>query len=288
MRSSGYAASEGVFFFVIEGTLKLDAVVSAGWPGIESGSVTLWDAYVEEPEAEWEIGDFGEVYLEGGMVGYSELEEFAHRYLQGVPTAVVCDSDWAENRLVRDQVNQAVALPAGCGVAAVGCAPPPGEHRGWTHPFTGQPMRAKLGVDDYLAQFDPRQRHDAVLDLHVRDAKADPPGLEAAVRRAAEKKAGEEIHRGLLRELARDSTSGLVEYRPTVLARRLNRHIANIDRARDKHLDLDHVTEVVAAERVSNGSGEVRTLAPLYRLREDLRPPEHDRTLRDWLTDVSS
>jgi hypothetical protein len=106
--------------------------------------------------------------------------------------------------------------------------------------------------------------------------------------RAAEKKAGEEIHRGLLRELARDSTSGLVEYRPTVLAKRLSRHISNVDRARDKHLALDHITEVVAAEKVSNGYGEVRTLAPLYRLREDLRPPEHDRTLRDWLTEVSS
>jgi hypothetical protein len=288
VRSSGYSASEGVFFFVIEGTLKLDAVVSAGWPGIESGSVTLWDAYVEEPEADWEIGDFGEVYLYGGMVGHSELEEFANRYLQGVPTAVVCDSDWAENRLVRDQVNQAVALLAGCGVEAVGCAPPPGEYRGWTHPFTGQPIHAKLGVDDYLAQFNLKQRHDALLDLRVRDSKADPPGLEAAVARAAEKKAGEEIHRGLLRELARDSTGGLVEYRPTVLARRLSRHIANVDRARDKHIALGHITEVVAAERVSNGNGEVRTLAPVYRLREDLQPPEHDRTLRDWLTEVSS
>lgn len=288
VRSSGYAAPEGVFFFVIEGTLKLDAVVSAGWPGIESGSVTLWGAYAEEAEAEWVTGDFGEVYLDGGMAGYSELEEFALRYLQGVPTAVVCDSDWVENRLVRDQVNQAVALLAGCGVPAVGCAPPAGEYRGWTHPFTGQPVHAKLGVDDYLAQFHPKQWHDALLDLRVRDPKADPPGLEAAVMRAAEKKAGEEIHRGLLRELARDSTSGLVEYRPAVLGRRLNRDTANVDRARDKHLALGHITEVVAAEKVSNGYGEVRTLAPVYRLREDLRPREHDRTLRDWLTGVSS
>jgi hypothetical protein len=180
----GVVAPEGVFFFVIEGTLKLDAVVSAGWPGIESGSVTLWNAEDEDYEAEWEEGDLGEPYLVGGAFVQNELEEFARRYLEGVPTAIVCDSDADVNPRVRRHVQAAVRLLKQCGVPAVGCAPPPGKPLGWKHRVYGLPMHEKQGVDDWLATKPERRRHDALLDLRVWDTKSDPPGLEAAVNAA--------------------------------------------------------------------------------------------------------
>jgi hypothetical protein len=288
MLEKQFAAPEGLFTFVIEGTLKLDSVVSAEWPGIESGSVTLWDAYAEEDEAEWEQGDLGEMYLTGGTFGYSELEEFAGEHLTRTPTAVICDSDWAENPLVRKQVDKAVQQLANVGVPAVGCAPPPGRSLGWEHPVTGRLMQVKQGVDDYLATFSRLQRHDALLDLHVRDEQAHPPGLMAAVQRAVENPRGAAIHKGLLSELARDAMQdGLVEYRRSSLAKRLERDPRNVDHALKKHVALGHLTRITKAEPVSAGDDGVRSIAPVYLLREDLRAPERPRMLRDWLEDVS-
>jgi hypothetical protein len=287
VRAAGFDAPEGLFVFVIEGTLKLDSVVSAGWPGIESGSVTLWDAYAEEAEAEWEEGDFGETHLVGGMQGFSELEEFAERHLEGIPTAIVCDSDWAENRLVRDQVDKAVSLLARCGVLAVGCAPPPGESRGWTHPVTALPMVKKQGVDDYLATFTPQQRHDALLDMPVREpACDDASGLETAAHRAAQKPSGVETNFRLLQEMRQDAQpDGLVPYRREQLARRVGRNRSNVDDARDRLVKTGALTPITKAERVSNSEGGVRSIAPVYRLAAELRPTA-GRSLREWLTEI--
>jgi hypothetical protein len=217
VRETEYAAPEGLFFFVIEGTLKLDAVVSAGWPGIESGSVTLWNVYGE---------DNIDGYAYGTFRGYQELQSFASRYLEGIPTAVVCDSDWADNWMVREQVDRAVTLLEGCGVPAVGCAPPPGADLRWRHPVTDWPMHQKQGVDDFLAIFRPEDRHDALLDgLVVREpAVDDAPGLEAAARDAAGNSRGVETHRRLLRELGRRATdSGVVPWRRKALAYAIRR-----------------------------------------------------------------
>jgi hypothetical protein len=87
--------------------------------------------------------------------------------------------------------------------------------------------------------------------------------------------------------LAHDSRpGGFVEFDPTTLAKRLTRNEKNIDRARAKHEALGHITTEIEAERVVNGKDDVKMLAPLLRLREDLRPGP-SRELRDWLTDVS-
>ena len=105
---------------VMEGTLKMCAVVEAGYPAIDAGSVTLWHG--DSAEAEWETGDFGEPYLVGGFV--REIDEFARRHLAGRRVAVVCDSDWDTNELVLQQTMQVVDTLVAHGANAVACAPP--------------------------------------------------------------------------------------------------------------------------------------------------------------------
>jgi hypothetical protein len=275
-----------LFIFVIEGTLKLDAVVSAGWPGIEAGSVTLWNAEVSDELAPPPPG----VTDDGGYVRQvRELEEFARRHLQGVPTAVVCDSDWAENWMVREQVEAAVRILADCGVRAVGCAPPPGRELGWRDPLTDHPKRAKNGVDDYLymkteAGDDP---HGAVLDLIVReDGKDDPPGLAAAVQRASSRKDGRETALALLRDLGRRATdSGVVPYREKAIAASIRRGTTTVQKYRKRLEEIDALSEIAEVEYRANGSGGVAALPPRLLLATDLLPPAKQRTLRDWLSE---
>jgi hypothetical protein len=280
-----YSAPEGLFIFVIEGTLKLDAVVSAGWPGIEAGSVTLWNAEVWDELAvpPPEVEDNG-LYVKH----VRELEEFARLHLRGVPTAVVCDSDWAENWLVRAQVDAAVQILASCGVPAVGCAPPPGCELCWDDPLTGYPKRAKNGVDDWLASAielggDP---HDAMLDLIVReDGKDDAPGLDAAVDRASARADGRETARRLLRDLGRRATdSGVVPYRENAIAASIERGTTTVQTHRKRLEEIGALTQIAEVEYRRNDSGRVVAIPPRLLLRSDLIPPAHKRTLRDWLS----
>lgn len=282
VRDAGFATQEGLFAYAIEGTLKLDSVVSAGWPGIETGSVTLWDVLDDETDVDVDLDDDGAI-VGGGVVEHHELEEFAARHLVGVPTAIICDSDWAENHLVRDQVNAAVALLANVGVPAVGCAPGPGQNLGWTHPVTGHAMQAKQGVDDYLAGLDRSARHDGLLDLVVREPSLeDAPGLEAAVERATNAK-GAAGFGALLRELGRDAgADGVTPYRRKSLAGRTGRAERNVDKARDRFVERGDLTPVAEAEHYLRG-GRFGTKPPLYQLRPELVPPTRTRTLREWL-----
>lgn len=282
VRKREYAATEeGLFFFVIEGTLKLDSVVSAGWPGIESGSVTLWDAYGEDEIDEYAYGRFR---------GFEELRSFASRYLQGVAVPVVCDSDWADNWMVREQVDAVVAVLADCGVEAVGCAPPPGRPLGWKNPLTDWAMHQKQGIDDYLywdAERDaPRlseQRHDALLDIVVREPVVDDaPGLEYAVRRASGRADAQETDRRLLRELGRRTTdSGIVPWRSEALAHTTRRNERTL---RDARLRLrGRGLELLEEHEHYLTDDGVRTKPGLYQLAPELRPPARKRTLREWL-----
>jgi hypothetical protein len=137
-------------FFSLEGTLKNDAIVSAGEAAFNVPSVTLWNVEEEEYEAEWETDAGGEVYLAGRAFMANELHDFAAR-LAGTPVVVVCDSDWAHNAAVRRQAFATVLALQTAGVPAVAAAPPEGRDLGWNHAVTGHRMRAKLGVDDFLA-----------------------------------------------------------------------------------------------------------------------------------------
>jgi hypothetical protein len=281
VRAREFAAPEGLFVFVIEGTLKLDAVVSAGWPGIEAGSVTLWDAVVHD-----EVNAGNEDPADPRARFARELEDFARLHLEGVPTAVVCDSDWAENWMVRAQVDAAVSILSDCGVPAVGCAPPPGRELGWADPLTGEPKRAKHGIDDWLYLDGERPedgRHDALLDIVVREDGVDAPGLEAAVAQAWKRSDARENCRTVVRELGRRATdSGVVAYKEDAIARSLQMETKTLQRHRAKLAQTGALAEIAPVEYVRGGGG-VRAVPPRLLLRPDLVPPPRRRTLREWL-----
>jgi hypothetical protein len=269
MLRDNFAAPEGLFFFVIEGTLKLDAVVSAGWPGIESGSVTLWDAYDEDPVDEG-----------AGAIGYHELADFATRHLEGVPTAIVCDSDWSENRLVREQVDKAVRVLRDAGVDAVGCAPPPGDPLNWTFE-DGTVLYKKQGVDDYLAAEKKARRHDLLLDMPIRLTET-TEAMERHAKRSSDRSDGQATDLSLLHELIGDAgTDGLVSYNRGSLAERMGRDPRRVDDSRDRLLAEGALSFV--ASHIRERPGTWVTRPALYRLADDLRPLA-SRTLRDWLS----
>jgi hypothetical protein len=101
-----------VVFFVLEGTPKTDAVLSAGGVAFGVPSVTCWDP--------------------------CELTVFASRCLQGKTLLVVPDADWATNWQVERQALKIRTLLRRRGVDAYVCAPP----------FDAIPYYK--GVDDHL------------------------------------------------------------------------------------------------------------------------------------------
>jgi hypothetical protein len=98
-------------FFVIEGCLKADAILSQGEAVFSVPSVTLWDA--------------------------PELEDFARMYLLGKFVVIVPDADWKENDAVVTQALLCRTFLRRLGIEAVVAAPPiESGHK---------------GVDDFLA-----------------------------------------------------------------------------------------------------------------------------------------
>jgi len=289
VRAAGYATPEGVMFLALEGVLKCDAIVSAGWPAIETGSVTLWRS-----EAEWVTG-FGDEEEGPEYAGIlNELAEFAERYLQGVKVAVVCDSDWIVNDRVRRQVKQTVALLAECDVEAVGCAPPQGDPLGWVDPRTGLERHEKLGVDDYLARErdDGRDTHAALLQMPVQEPGPDE-ALEALIAELAEVRGaggrrprsdGLNTVRLLLHELQeRGGPAGITAYAATELEEAIGRDRKRVLEARRKLESAGRLDEILAEQKVWNGGDDFKTIPALVRLSEDLRPPVQGRRLGDWL-----
>jgi hypothetical protein len=111
-------------FFVIEGTLKNDAIVTASEAAFNVPSVWQWDA--------------------------PELEPFARSYLGGKHVFIVPDSDWAENPEVTLAAFAArAALRRILGAPWVHVAAPTPEPA--YCPLHDEPAGAKRGVDDYLA-----------------------------------------------------------------------------------------------------------------------------------------
>ena len=101
-------------FFVIEGCIKADAVLSTGEAVFSVPSVTLWDA--------------------------PELPQFIEAYLQGKEVVIVPDADWFENAAVKRQAMLCRSFLRSQGLRALVAAPP----------IEGVKDEIK-GVDDYLA-----------------------------------------------------------------------------------------------------------------------------------------
>src|SRR5262249_31462343 len=87
-----------VVFFILEGTPKTDAVLSAGGVAFGVPSVTCWNTH--------------------------ELCTFAHRHLQGKTVLIVPDADWGINWPGDCQAPKIRTLVRGRGIDAHVCAPP--------------------------------------------------------------------------------------------------------------------------------------------------------------------
>lgn len=134
--------ADSVVFFVLEGELKADAVLSADGAVFSVPSVTLWDSCVE-------LDRFLSAYIIG--------EEGRPKMLVVVP-----DADWYTNWMVASQARQVQARLHQLGVLNAYIAAPPFE------------LNLK-GVDDYLAA------GLKLADLDVIDYEP-PPGLDEYVR----------------------------------------------------------------------------------------------------------
>lgn len=272
---------DDLFFVVLEGTLKMCAVTEAGFPCIDAGSVTLWGSSFVSGDVE--LDEFGDPYLVGDVM--SELTEFAKLYLEGRRVAVVCDSDWHSNPLVLEQTQKVTAVLKDSGAVAVSCAPPEGESLAWSHPYTGVEMRAKRGVDDWLGEHQPGERHDALLELvyheQASDAEltVDHPALEG-MRLDGRKTVVE-----LLLELGRNAspTTRIAPYAERRLMTKLERHKEPLQRARRAAVERGLAEDLIEAERVADGAGNYSMLAPLIRVVPEAMPRYRTGTLREWL-----
>jgi hypothetical protein len=265
VRDGGYAAPEGIMFLALEGVLKCDAIVSADWPAIEAGSVTLWDSSQARDDQ------------------LNELQTFARRYLQGVKLAVVCDSDWVLNRRVRDQVRRVVRALAEVNVEAIGCAPPEGDKLGWLDPVTRLPRRAKLGVDDFLARERAKghDAHAALLTMPILE-QAHSDALDALIDEMEEDPRRLKTIRRLI-ETAQDQAGpgGVVTWDEDFFTA-VGRHQTTLLKVR-KDLPADVFKELEPPHQYPASSSERRTLGAVYRLRRDLAPVTTGRTVGDWL-----
>jgi hypothetical protein len=264
---SGYEADE-LFVVVLEGTLKMVAVTEAGYPAIDAGSVTLWKSETAGPE---------------GMI--SELAEFADRHLQGRNVAVVCDSDWHANRLVLSQTQTVTDILTARGARAVACAPPEGRSLGWRHPYTGAKMRAKRGVDDWLGEHAPGDRHEAMLELVFHERVADSELTADHPALAGVRSDGRETTVALVRalgELARPDDR-VAPYAEERLMASLGRAKLTVQQARRRAMERRLIEELTEAERRYDADGGFYMVAPLVRVAPEGMPTYRVGTLRDWL-----
>jgi hypothetical protein len=269
----GWGGPDDLFVVVMEGTLKMCSVVEAGYPTIDSGSVTLWHGGTTVAE----LDDEG--YLVGGTL--LELQAFAERHLWRRPVAVVCDSDWHRNELVWDQTQRVVGLLNDLGANAVACAPPEGDSLGWVHPVTGEEMREKVGVDDFLGRGN--DLRDLVCQLPGEPAslKADDPRLAGGTYRG-----GREATVRVLREMGAMASPGgdLVPFRRKELAERLEMKEATVEDALNRGVAKNlawRVTEAVRRWLPDERRGTME--APLVRLVPEALAERISPRLGTWL-----
>jgi hypothetical protein len=125
-----FASAEAVFF-VIEGCIKADAVLSAGYPVFSVPSVTLWNA--------------------------DELPAFARHYLAGKTVLIVPDADGIKNPRVMEQARACRLALERMGLRAYVTSPPYARYK---------EDRSIKGIDDYLAA----DGDIAALDVDTREA----------------------------------------------------------------------------------------------------------------------
>jgi hypothetical protein len=112
-------------FFVIEGCLKADAILTQGEAVFSVPSVSLWDA--------------------------SELPAFAAEYLLGKFVVIVPDADWKSNGAVVTFARLARTFLMRLGVEAVVAAPPTCDQQGLHAECVPGEKCKRNGVDDFLA-----------------------------------------------------------------------------------------------------------------------------------------
>jgi hypothetical protein len=135
-----------VVFFVIEGCLKADAVLSADGAVFSVPSVSLWDAHHD-----------------------AELKRFAFQYLEGKQVVIVPDADWSENPQVLNQARMCQITLLRMGIFTYVAAPPA------TYVDASGNEHDTKGVDDFIAA------EGGLEDLLAIDFSG-PPRLEDWVR----------------------------------------------------------------------------------------------------------
>jgi hypothetical protein len=155
-------AGGSVVYFVMEGVLKNDAILSTGAAAVNCGSVTLWKD--------------------------SGLERFAKKYLASFGTVVVVpDSDWLFNRQVSHQAWELHDQLVGWLRDVIIAAPPQKECRSCVHAQRSTllgvlpPAEHKLGVDDFLGGGHSLQQ----LEVAHRDS---PDALDSLCRELEDKR----------------------------------------------------------------------------------------------------
>lgn len=163
-------------FFVLEGTLKNDALVQRGEAAFNVPSVTLWhqdklaglDRYFLDEDIFQGFNvsptDGYKALLENEpeAAGAAEIESFATQYLRDTPVVVVCDSDWHHNAEVATSalICRDMLVELGCPNVMV-AAPPEGKVLFLRS--EGTPARKKVGVDDMLNLRDPGDPDDLLI-----------------------------------------------------------------------------------------------------------------------------
>ena len=270
-----------LFVVVLEGTLKMCAVAEAGYPCIDAGSVTLWGSQSADPVAEWdeELGSSREA-------GSNELEEFAEMHLRGRDVAVVCDSDWYANKLVRDQTEKVAAILRPLVSRAVACAPPEGKSYGWHHPITGIEMREKRGIDDWLGKQERGDRYDAFQEIGFFDKIREAELRADDARLASARADGAQTTVDVLRVMAELAPPGspVAPYAQTQIAERLGRSKSRVQEAYERAIRLGLAKEVIAARKRPSRDDGFFMEPPLARILADEAMPTYEwRTLREWL-----
>lgn len=299
IRASGYVAPEGLFILCLEGQLKTDAVVEAGWPAVGVPSVTLWDVERnpddDDLDFELEVGDFSEECWVGGPSGpVHELHRFAWDHLRGTPTVVIVDSDWSTNEAVRKQAEYVVGRLKTWGVPAIAAAPPEGPCTGFNDPVTGRRLREKRGIDDWLGEVLSKEldieglapfeaRHEALLRCVARPERIEipaMPGAEARLRAALHPQAVPSALAAVRDLASRVDVDGYAAARTEEMADRLGVHRTTVWRGLSRAVGVG-VVKPVAESWPEHVNGRVRERAALYHVPG--APPPPTLTLGQWL-----
>jgi hypothetical protein len=264
---------EALFVFALEGTLKMCAVVEAGYPAIDAGSVTLWGGGYGEGD-EWESRFV------------SDLEEFSARHLVGRPVAVVVDSDWRDpTKDVLLHARKVTNVLRRAGAVAIACAPPEPppndvDDKWGVDDWLGKALSRRLSIEG-LAPF--KARHAAVLDLvyHERPELLEMPDAEARLRAELNPQAVSTALAAVRDLASRVDVDGHASAPTEAMAERMGVDRKTVWRSLGRAVEAGVILRV--AESVpEHVNGQVRERPALYHVPG--APTPVVRTLGQWLT----